>query len=231
MGAGSASPEQERLKRLEDAIADWQKRLIDEVSDVEGGAIDSAYHDRFRETIHRLVQLNDELHPEDFDTEALAELRGILLRMVTSAENVDSDRPLDSLDDFLVQAEALRHIVRDALDGHVSGADGDAKTVMARLEEWLPNVKQKDLAALVDRSPRTLQRWSTSGRVPPRELRLVARLVALLRRGWTEQGVIAWFYRPRDDFKGRRPIDLLHDPAFEQDLLIAARQGRAQHGS
>jgi hypothetical protein len=227
----TTSPEQERLQRLEVLIEDWKARLFEELPDAEAGNVDRAYADRFKQTIDRLLNLNDELHPEDFDPEALAELRGILLNVVRATQDFDEDRPLDSLDDFLVHAEALRHIVRDALDGHVAGPDDDARVVMARLEQWLPHVRQKALAELVGRSPRTIQRWSAQGGEPPRRLRLVGRLVALLRRGWTEDGVLAWFYRARPDLRGKRPIEVLDDTALEQSLLTAARQGRAQHGS
>jgi hypothetical protein len=227
----TASPEHERLQRLEDAIEDWKRRLIDEIPGAAAGGIDRAYQERFKQTVHRLVQLNDQLHPEDFDPEALAELRGLLLSMVGAAEGFDAERPLDSLDDFLVQAEALRHIVRDAIDGHVSGPEDDAQAVITRLQTWLPQMSQKQLAELVGRSPRTLQRWASTGGTPTRRLRLVGRLVALLRRGWTEDGVVAWFNRPRREFRGRAPIDLLDDVAYEPSLMIAARQGRAQHGS
>ena len=227
----TASPEQERLQRLEGEIQDWKKRLIEEIPDAAAGQIDRAYNERFKQTVHRLVQLNDELHPEDFDPEALAELRGILLKMVGAVEGFSTERPLDSLDEFLVQGEALRHIVRDALDGHVSGAEDDARAVILRLQTWLPQLTQKEISKLVGRSPRTLQRWATKGGRPSRRLRLVGRLVALLRRGWTDDGVVAWFYRPRRELRGRAPIDLLEDVESEQSLMIAARQGRAQHGA
>ena len=227
----TASPEQARLQHLEDVIEDWKRRLIDEIPVAEAGEIDRAYHERFKQTVHRLLLLNDELHPEDFDPEALAELRGILLNTVRAAESFDPERPLDSLDGFLVQAEALRHIVRDALDGRVAGAEDDAGTVVARLQTWLPQIRQKQLAELVGRSPRTVQRWAAIGGRPTRRLRLVGRLVALLRRAWTEEGVLAWFYRPRREFRGRAPIEVIDDVEYERPLMVAARQGRAQHGS
>ena len=42
---------------------------------------------------------------------------------------------------------------------------------------------------------------------------------------------MAWFYRGRTDLDGKPPIDVLDDPEYERALMIAARQGRAQHGS
>ena len=40
----------------------------------------------------------------------------------------------------------------------------------------------------------------------------VARLVAILRHAWTDEGVVAWFYRPRKDLDARKPIELIDEP-------------------
>ena len=66
---------------------------------------------------------------------------------------------------------------------------------------------------------------------PSRRLVMVARLVALLRRGWTPEGVVAWLYRPRRELGERSVLDAIDDAALEQDILGLARHGRAQHGS
>lgn len=228
----TASPEQQRLRRLEDLIEQWKSTLIADVAQARSeGEIDSVYMGRFKDTVLRLTRLNDELHPEDFDPEALAEIRDILLKGIAAAETFDESRPLDAVDDFLVRAEALRHLIRDALDGHVGGAADDAQAVTRALREWLPGIKQKDLAELIGRSPRHVQRWLKDGGEPTRRLQLVARLVAILRLGWTSEGVLAWFYRPRRELKGKRPVDVLDDAEYERPLLVSARQGRAQHGA
>lgn len=230
----TASPEQQRLQGLDDQLGQWKQRFLEHVerahADDEGG-IDDAYADRFQETAQRLIDLNDQLHVEDFDPEALAEIRDQIIRGIAIVERFDEDRPFDSLDDFLVQAEAIRHLIRDALDAHVDGADQDSREVLANLERWLGGMSQGSLAALIGISPRQLQRWRKEGARPTRRLQLVARLVALLRRAWSEEGVVAWFFRPNTHLEGRRPIDVLEDPEFERLLGIAARQGRAQHGS
>jgi uncharacterized protein (DUF2384 family) len=210
------SPETERLQALDTELERWKENIL------------SA---RFAETQDRLLALNETLHPEDFDPEALAEIRDIMLKWIAAANNFDESRPLDTVDTYLIHAEAMRHLVRDALDAHVEGAGSDAQTVVAQLLEWLPNTTQTEIAQLVGISSRQFHRWKTSGGQPPRRLTLVARLVALLRRAWTEEGVIAWFHRPRRELDGKTPLDVLDDPAFEQLLLTAVRQGRAQHGS
>jgi hypothetical protein len=62
-------------------------------------------------------------------------------------------------------------------------------------------------------------------------LRVFARLVAILRHNWDEQGIVAWFDRPRRDLGGRRPATVLLDPNYEDELISAARAGRSQYAS
>jgi len=229
--AATATPE-ERLQRLDEDLEDLKERILKDIEGAkESGALDSAYGERFEETFGRLVALNDDLHPEDFDPEALAEIRDIIIKWVREQDALDKAGPLDRADAFLVRAEAIRHLIRDALDAHVGGVEDDPERVMVALREWLPHVSQVELAELAGVSTRTLLRWRQGTGQPTRRLQLVARLVAILRHGWSEEGVIAWFYRPRRDLNGKAPIDLLGDPAQEQAIGVAARQGRAQHGS
>lgn len=229
--SGATSPEEVRLRRLEELVDAWKARILELAEDGDPESIDGAYSARFQETAQRLLHLNDQLHAEDFDPEALAEIRDILLKGIAALENIDESRPLDAVDDFLVRAEAIRHLIRDAVDGHVTGAPSDARAVVERLHEWLPRTTQVDLAKLVGRSPRQLQRWAKEGGQPSRRLQLVARLVAILQRGWSEEGVIAWFYRPRWDLENEPAIELLDMPEQERRVIVAARQGRAEHGS
>ncbi len=127
--------------------------------------------------------------------------------------------------------ERIRHVVRDALDEHVSGIAGDAGVVMGEVERWLPDIPDRVIAGLLGVDRRTLSRWKhLSGSHPPRRtLRVFARLVAILRHNWDEEGIVAWFQRPRRDLGGRRPAALLDDPGAEPLLLSAARSGRSQY--
>jgi uncharacterized protein (DUF2384 family) len=201
------------------------------VDELRDQPVDHAFAGRFAETQQRLLALNDRLHPEDFPPEVLAEIRNVILKWIAAADAFDDARPLDTVDMFLLHAEALRHLVRDALDAHVTGAGDDAGALARQLGEWLPGVTQAELARLAGISDRQFQRWKKNGGKAPRRLTLVARLVAILRRGWTGEGVVAWFRRPRADLDGKRPVDVLDDPAYELRLVAAVRQGRAGHGS
>lgn len=224
--------EKDRLETIEVEITDLVEPFLREVSRAATqNEVDPSFLDRFRETSRRLFELNEDLHEEDFDPRVLAEFRGIIINAIKDVAEADNDRPLDTVDALLIHAEQLRHLIRDALDGHVGGVGQSSKEVMESLREVLPSVRQVELAALLGRSQRQVQRWATQEGPPPRRLELVARIAALLRHSWTEDGVIAWFFRPRQDLTGKKPVDLLENPQWEDTILKAVRRGRAQHGS
>ncbi len=221
-----------RLENLQVELADLVEPFVREVSKAAcTDEADPSFLDRFRDTSRRLIELNDELHEDDFDPRALAEFRGIIINAIRDVGEADSNRPLDTIDSLLIYGEQLRHIVRDAMDGHVGGAGQSAKEVLESLRQTLPSIRQVELAALLGRSQRQVQRWATQEGPPPRRLELVARIAALLRHSWTQEGVVAWFFRPRPDLGGKKPVDLLDDPDREIEVVNAARRGRAQHGS
>lgn len=224
---------EERLRDADVLIDEFIERVTGDLERVrkDGAELDPGFSERFRETARQLSKrLNEQLPPE-LDPSAVAESRGILVEALHDLDEIDEERPWDAVELFVLKAEAIRHIVRDALDGHV-GSDGrDALALTRSLQEWLPRISQAQLAKLVDISPRQFARWKKQGGEAPRRLLLVAQLVALLHRAWTPEGVVAWFYRPRRDLAGERPVDVLDDPDREQDLLTAVRQGRAQHGT
>lgn len=222
---------EERLRDTDVLIDEFIHRVTDDLERVKDQEFDPEYVERFRETAHRLSrQVNSSL-PPDLDSDALAEIRGIILNALHDVEEIDEERPWDTVEVVVLKAEAIRHIVRDALDAHV-GSDGrDAAVLVRSLLDWLPRVSQTRLAKLVGISPRQFMRWKKEGGESTARLLLVTRMVALLHRAWTPEGVVAWFERPRADLDGKRPIDVLEDPQYEQRLMTAVRQGRAQHGS
>lgn len=221
-----------RLESIEVGLVDLVEPFVREVSKAaRKEEVDPSFVDRFRDTARRLIELNDELHEDDFDPRALAEFRGIIINAIKDVEVADPDRPLDTIDSLLIHAEQLRHLVRDAMDGHVGGVGQSTADVMKSLRQTLPSVRQVELATLLGRSQRQVGRWITQEGPPPSRLELVARIAALLRHSWTEDGVVAWFFRPRADLRGKKPVDLLDDPSRETELITAARRGRAQHGS
>jgi hypothetical protein len=213
---------------LDELVEQFAKELASAAAQEE---VDPSFMDRFHATSTRLIELNDELHEDDFDPRALAEFRGIIINAIKDVQEANPDRPLDTIDSILIHAEQLRHLVRDAMDGHVGGAGQSSAEVMKSLRQTLPSIRQVELAALLGRSQRQVGRWADQSGPPPSRLELVARITALLRHSWTEEGVVAWFFRPRPDFGNKKPIDVLDDPNQELELIAAARRGRAQHGS
>jgi hypothetical protein len=216
---------------LNEAVANLREGLEAAASPSQPSTIDPEYAKRFAETARRLsVQLSNELPPE-LESDAIAEIRRILINVLGELGQMDMDRPLDTIDGFFVGAEAIRHIVRDALDEHLGRQETDSRPLVDYLHEALPRISQADQARLVGISTRHLQRLGKDGGTPPRRLSVVARLVRLLRYAWTPEGVLAWFFRERRELDWHAPIDVLGEPGFEGILLALARQGRAGHGS
>lgn len=220
--------EAERLEAVERRISGWQDLVLKAAEDE---TIDPAIVGRLGETIERLVTLDGELNEEDFDARSLAELRRLLIKLIGIVSAIDDRYDHDQLDAALVTLEGMRHIIRDALDWHVHGVVENAPDeVVASIYAALPSTRRADVAELAGISPRHLQRLAKGEGETPRRLSLVARLVALLQRGWNEDGIVAWFHRARPELSGATPADLLSDPASEHDLLMLARGGRSQHG-
>lgn len=232
-----SKPDREQLERLENEIESWQTALHEDLlTTAESGTpehpLDSAYVERFVETAQRLSSQVHKEVPPALDPEALAEIRGHIIDGLEALNELDEERPLDSVDAFVVHAEAVRHIVRDALDGQPDGNESSAKELLDGLYRQLPGVTRKQLGELVGVGERQIQRLAKDeSSKPSRRLQLVARLVALLWRAWTPAGVVAWFYRQRTDLDDHAPIDVLDTPEYERALMLAARRGRAQHGS
>jgi AraC-like DNA-binding protein len=228
-------PEQQELadleRRISDALDEIREQLEAAAGEGEMPELDPAYVERWVETAKRLsVQVSNDLPPQ-LEPEAVAEARKIIINLLDHLGHRDEERPLDTLDEVFVAAEAVRHIIRDALDEHIGVGDDDARRLVAYLKEALPRVTQADQARLAGISARHLQRLGKDGGTPPRQLVLAARLVKMLRYVWTPEGVVAWFHRERPELDGHAPIDLAGNPGFERALLRLARQGRAEHGT
>lgn len=192
-------------------------------------ALDQDFLDRMRSTANELVHRVNRDLPPHVDPDARDEIRRRLIDLLTLP--AQSTMPLlDLADRALVEAEAVRHVVRDLIDEQPPAELRDAAAVIELLEGELPQLTVRQLSELLGMSDRQLQRRRLEGGPSSPRMQTVARLVGLLRRAWTDQGVFAWFSRPRDDLDGRAPIELLEDPASERMLLVAARAGRVQGG-
>jgi uncharacterized protein (DUF2384 family) len=222
----SSQSERHVLEELDNRIQQWIQIVRDEAD-----CIDPEQFHRFRETAQRLALRLDEQLPPSLDPAVSNEIRAVMIGGLRRVDELGDDRPLDVLDDFILRAESIRHIVRDALDEDVPADPKDTQTLATLVVDWLPTATRIRLAKLLGVNQKTLKRWVEAGGPPSRRLFIVANLVLLLKDAWTAEGVLAWFERPRRDLDGRRPIEVIDDPDFERALIEAAREGRAQHGS
>lgn len=221
--------ERDELEQFEELVASTAHKLLEALNET---SIPADYVDRWQHTASRLSDAINRSVPPSLDPEQLAEIRGELLEILQRVTDHDLDRPLDSVEAALLGLEAIRHVVRDALDQQPPG-EGDARALLHNLQEALPRVGRKDLAELLGTSERSIQRTLASPTPvePSRRLQIVARLVFLLRRGWSAEGVVAWFHRSRPELGERSVLDAIDEAGREQEILELARHGRAQHGS
>ncbi len=219
------------LEDLETQLEQLKESLVEEMNRAGDLEVDGEFVKRFRETAHRLGRLVNDSLPVSFPPEAGDEIRRTLIDAITEAQEVEEARPRDAVDGLLIRLEQVRHVLRDAVDETLGVQEDNGKALVERLTSWLGGMRQKEIADLVGTSPRTLQRLLRQGGAPSNRIRLVARLVVILRRAWTPEGVRAWFWRPRPELDGQAPIAVLDDAEFEERLMLAARQGRAGHGS
>jgi uncharacterized protein (DUF2384 family) len=217
--------ERRALAEADEAFARIQGSLEDAA---RSGALDREVFARLATTARDLAGRVNESLPPELDPRAADEIRRRLIAILTL--DTDGQSSLDVADEFLVEMEAVRHILRDLVQEQPPIDLRDASAVITLMEEWLPRVSVNQLAEILGCSPRQLQRRRRDGGPSTSRAELVARLVAILRHGWTDEGVAAWFFRERRELEGARPIDLLEDPQSERKLLMAARSGRVQGG-
>ena len=222
----------ERLGQFDRELEDLQRGFIEAVEQLRRAPeVDGSHEERWQAIARRMKRLREGIQAEDYDKDQLATLATTLLDIRDQLDRDDAPGNLDVCDQLMIMLERIRHVVRDALDEHVDGVSGDVGVVMAELGHWLPHVSDETIATLVGVDRRSLSRWRRQGGQPRRTLRIFARLVAILRHNWDEEGAIAWFERPRRDLDGRNPAALLADPNAEDSLLSAARSGRNQYAS
>jgi hypothetical protein len=225
---------EERLEMLDREVSTLQRMFVEAVEEVRRAPeTDDSFDARWMETAKRLKNLRGAIRPEDYDKNQFATLATAMLDIRDQLDRLDheEDGKLDACDSLMILLEQVRHVVRDALDEHVTGVADDVGLVMHDLDEWLPTTPDRTIADLLEVDRRTLSRWRGQAGEPRRSLRVFARLVAILRHNWDEQGIVAWFDRPRRELGGRRPATVLLDPNYEDELISAARAGRSQYAS
>jgi hypothetical protein len=222
---------EQRLGQLDKRVEDLQDGFLEAIEHLrQTPEADCSFEDHWEDIAKRMKGLRDEINAEDFDKDQLATLATALLDMRDLLEE-DPRNNLDICDQLMIVLERIRHVVRDALDEHVTGVPGDVGMVMGDLGRWLERVPDQAIADVLGVDRRTLSRWRGQATQPRRGLRVFAHLVAILRHNWDAEGIMAWFNRPRHDLDGRRPASVLDDPNWEDALIGAARSGRNQYGT
>jgi uncharacterized protein (DUF2384 family) len=221
---------EERLGKVDAKLEELQQGFVAALEHLRQAPQDQVSEERWKETVQRLKDLRYAIREDDYDREQLFTIAKALLDIRDLLES-DGAWNLDICDQLMVQIERIRHVVRDALDEHVEGGASDVGVVLQDLARWLPNVPDHTIARFVGVDRRTLSRWREQAGTPRRTLRVFARLVAILRHNWDEEGILAWFDRPRRDLDDRRPGALIADPDAEAALISAARSGRSQYGA
>lgn len=230
MTTAARDPQHRRLIEIDTEVEGVKAAFEEALAEVAGHPeIDGSAHKRLADIGKRLAALKPQLEMTDLSYAQRATLYSALVD-VSNSMTADPD-DLDRFEAALIGIERVRHVIRDALDEFVGGANADRRRLLHELEESLPGVRQADLAELVAVDPRTIRRWATEPGEPEHRLQLVARLVAVLRNAWTAKGILAWFHRPRRELHGKAPIELLDDPGAERLLLSEARSSRNQYGT
>jgi len=223
---------EERLGNFDKTLEELQHGFVEAIERLRQTAeADGSFEDRWQEIASRLKGLRHDIEAEDYDKEQLVTLATALLDIHDQLDREDASWNLDVCDQLMIMIERIRHVVRDALDEHVTGVSGDVGIVMQDLDRWLPRIPDQTIAHFIGVDRRTLSRWRGQTGRPGRNLRVFARLVAILRHNWDEEGIVAWFERPRRDLVGRKPESLIDDPNAEAELIGAARSGRNQYAS
>jgi uncharacterized protein (DUF2384 family) len=225
---------EERLADIDHRVDELKQGLVEAVESLQRAPeVDDAWGERWLEVSKRMRGLRAGLDPADFSKAQVVIIWDALLEIGELLDRKRACEDLNVLDQLLVRLERIRHVVRDVLDERVNGiAAGDMSMVLGEVERWLPDIPDRVIANLLDVNPRTLYRWrAQSDKAPGRTLRVFARLVAILRHNWDEEGIVAWFERPRRELGDRRPAALLSDPSAELQLVSAARSGRSQYAA
>lgn len=223
-------PQRRRLIEIDTEVEGVKAAFEEALDEVAGHPeIGGSAHKRLADVSRRLAGLKPQLEAADLSYEQRATLYSALVD-VSTAMNADPG-DLDRFEAALIGIERVRHVVRDALDEFVGGANADRRRLLQELDRSLPGIRQTDLAELLAVDPRTIRRWTSEAGGPEHRLQILARLVAVLRHAWTPKGILAWFQRPRREFGDKAPIDLLDDPGSERLLLSAARSSRNQYGT
>lgn len=234
--------QQDPAREAFDELTGFERDLQLLVTGDDAPVGDRSLLDRVSETQSRLLELSQdniqlELSPEQ-RTELLEYCLATLFKLDSARRaGDDSELARRQVAEALLDLEAMRHILRDAIDHEplrtlriddrecaLSRSDAVAHT-----EQWLPRLTAEARAELLGTDARNLRRWKDARDAPaPRRAELAVDLAGVLRHSWTDEGVLRWFSRPHPMLDGRAPNDVIDDVDWELRIRDAARAARAQ---
>jgi hypothetical protein len=163
----------------------------------------------------------------------------LMIELLLTLEDVRAEIALDrdALDEGwkVRYAMKLMHVVVQAMLRQLDHAAIDDPAYAARLvAEELRNVEIREVARLLGATTKSVRNWR-EGRVEqikrnPDRIVLIGQLAYELRNSMTGHGIFFWFDRPREQFAGRTPRELIDADVTDAagKLLPLARGGRVQ---
>jgi hypothetical protein len=161
--------------------------------------------------------------------------RELLLTLEDLRAEVALDR--DALDEgwkVRLAMKLMQDVVRAMLRQLDHSAIDDPAVAARLVAEELRNVEVREVARLLGATTKSVQNWRR-GRVEqikrnPQRIALIGQLVYELRNSMTGHGILFWFDRSREQFRGRAPRELIDADVTDaaEKLLPLARGGRAQ---
>lgn len=233
-------PQQSPARDAFDELTEFERDLQRLITGDDAPVGDRSLFDRIDETLARLLELSQ----ADIQLELSETLRVELLQYcLTTVAKLDNARRAGEntemarryVAEALLDLEAMRHIIRDAIDHEplrtldLGGRERAlSKHDAARhVEQWLPRLTVEQRAEMLGTDARTLRRWRDAGDASaPRRAELAVDLAAVLRHSWTDEGVLRWFSRPHPMLDGHAPNDVIDNVDWELRLRDAARAAR-----
>ena len=194
-------------------------------------------------TSTKLLELDQDGIALELTETTRSESADYLLRALRTLHRLEmgqgAEEPADQLHSALLDLEAVRHVLRDAIDheplrtlGEGLAAKMSRADAAREVASWLPRLPRDQQAELLGIATKTLGRWQhDADHIAPWRAEVVVRLVGILRHSWTDEGTFRWFSRPHPSLGNQTPTQVLEsdDPLVaEQRLLATAQAGRAQ---
>lgn len=212
----------------------WEVDWVQLREDVETAQIDLATAKDVPVAVHKVVlRLADRLESisasdlQEVDPYFVLAIQGGALQALRA---LDLGNRVERRRGVRMGLERVRQSLRDVIEEDALADDRPPKLVVRWLVETL-DAPYPRIAALLQTSPRTLQRWLSPENSQPRgedaaRVRFVAKVTNQLRHVLSAEGVLLWFETPLAELGKKRPADLLSDLGEAPRLVKLAASAR-----